>query len=310
MPIHESDPWRLQYFERIACPEDVHIPTDDADAYRWNPSHRWIYNKLLIAESQGMACAPHGIAPAGYPVFSKPIYNLRGMGVGSRLLRNYADYEQHVTAGHLWMPHLIGDHVSTDLAVVGGAVHWLRHAHGATAPAGTFDHWTIEADGRGELDAYLRQWIAAHLASYTGMLNLESIGGRIIEAHLRFSDQWPDLYGPGWLEAVVMLYAARQWSFADVERHAGFSVVLFGPHDRPYRHPPRHLLRRLRQAAQIRSIQITFHEDRPAAAHAMPPGGFRLAVVNSDNLGAALHVRRELSRHFDLAMPLGRISLA
>ena len=36
-----------------------------------------------------------------------------------------------------------------------------------------------------------------HLAGYTGMLNLETIGGTIIEAHLRFADQWPDLYGAG-----------------------------------------------------------------------------------------------------------------
>ena len=40
-----------------------------------------------------------------------------------------------------------------------------------------------------------------HLAGYTGMLNLETIGGTIIEAHLRFADQWPDLYGPGWVDA-------------------------------------------------------------------------------------------------------------
>ena len=34
-------------------------------------------------------------------------------------------------------------------------------------------------------------------AGYTGMVNFETIGGRIIEAHLRFADQWPDLYGGG-----------------------------------------------------------------------------------------------------------------
>jgi hypothetical protein len=30
------------------------------------------------------------------------------------------------------------------------------------------------------------------------MVNLETIGGRIIEVHLRFADQWPDLYGARW----------------------------------------------------------------------------------------------------------------
>src|ERR1700691_6115515 len=70
MPIHERDPWRRQYFENIACPDTVFIPTDDADAYRWNPRHRGVYNKLLVAESQGLDCAPHGVEPTHYPVFS------------------------------------------------------------------------------------------------------------------------------------------------------------------------------------------------------------------------------------------------
>jgi hypothetical protein len=48
-----------------------------------------------------------------------------------------------------------------------------------------------------------RRW---HLPGYT-ILNIETIGGRIIEAHLRFADQWPDLYGAGWVAAVIALYA-------------------------------------------------------------------------------------------------------
>ena len=38
----------------------------------------------------------------------------------------------------------------------------------------------------------------------------------------------------------------------------------------------------------VSSVQITFHEDRDAARHAMPPGGFRLAVVNAWNLQSGL----------------------
>jgi hypothetical protein len=305
MPIHERDSWRLQYFENVECPADVHIPTDDADGYRWNPQHRWIYNKLLVAESQGLACAPHGIAPTSFPVFSKPIYNLFGMGVGSRLMRSRAEYEQHETPGHLWMTNLAGDHVSTDLAVIDGAVHWSRHAHGTAGLAGTFDHWTIEAQGREDLDAYLRRWIAGNLPGYVGMLNVETIGGRIIEAHLRFSDQWPDLYGTGWLDAVVGLYSTRIWRFDDHARRTGYSVVLFGPHGRAYRRPPWVLQRRLLQTESISSLQITFEEEDPAGCHAMPPGGFRLAVINCDELAAGLRVRRELGRYFDLESVTG-----
>ncbi len=298
MPFCEADPWRLQYFEGVACPREVRIPTEDADSYEWNPAHRWIYNKLAVAQSQGLACAPHGLCPPGFPVFSKPIVNLRGMAVGSRVLPDRAHYERYKTPGHFWMTLLEGEHVSTDLAVQQGRALWLRHSLGAPAGQGTFDYWTIEAGARAELESYLCAWIAQNLATYTGMLNLETIGGRIIDAHLRFADQWPDLYGPGWLEAVVELYQHGEWVFAERDRRIGYSVALFGPHGRQYQHPPAALVEDVRRMPHVSSVQITFHEDRAAEAHAMPPGGFRLAIVNCLNLEAGRAARARLAGFF------------
>ena len=78
---------------------------------------------------------------------------------------------------------------------------------GAPGPEGTFDYWTDPRRGRCRaIEDYCGAWIAQHLRGYTGMINLETIGGRIIEVHLRFADQWPDLYGAGWVEALVRLY--------------------------------------------------------------------------------------------------------
>lgn len=120
MPIVERDPWRMQYFESAACPEDVFVPTEDSDAYKLYPSHRWVYNKLTAAESQDLVCGLHGMEPPAYPVFSKPIYNMRGMGSGSRLLRSSKEYERHHRPGHFWIPALEGEHVSSDVAAVDG----------------------------------------------------------------------------------------------------------------------------------------------------------------------------------------------
>ena len=120
MAIIENDPWRQQYFAGVACPDDVTIPTDDALAYTLYPAHRWIYNKLLICETQGLAHAPHGIPPSEFPVFSKPIYNLRGMGAGGKVISSLTEYEREQTPGHMWMQLLVGEHVSTDVAVVEG----------------------------------------------------------------------------------------------------------------------------------------------------------------------------------------------
>ena len=229
MPVREADPWRLQYFADAACPDGVDVPTEDADAWEWYPCYRWVYDKLRVAQSQGFEAAPHGVMPAGFPVFSKPIVNLRGMGVGSRVIGSADEYAAAWTAGHFWMRLLTGEHVSSDVAVVDGRAVWWRHATGIPGAGGIFDRWIVHAAGRPGLEAACGAWIARHLGGYSGMLNLETIGGGIIEVHLRFADQWPDLYGAGWVAALIRLYAEGRWVFDDARRRDGYSVVLFGP---------------------------------------------------------------------------------
>ena len=300
MPIYECDPWRMQYFTEVDCPAHVHIPSDDVDAYKFNPRHRWIYDKLRVAQSQGLECGLYGSPPPRYPVFCKPVTNLKGMGVGSCVLQDERGYQEHCKPGDFWMRLLSGEHVSSDWAIVRGAPAWCRHTLGHPGMAGTFDYWQIQARARPSLERYCRDWIHAHLRDYTGMLNIETIGGRIIEAHLRFSDQWPDLYGCRWLDALVRLYEHHAWEFADTERADGYSVVLFGPYGPPYEHPAPKRLSAYRSMPGVSSVQITFFEDRPQHAHTMPPGGFRLAVINSFNLEAGLRVRSALAREFGL----------
>ena len=303
MGIGEADPWRFQYFDHIPCPDGIDIPTEDADAWMWFPRHRWVYDKLAIARSQGIAAAPHGVMPPRFPVFSKPITNLRGMGIGSQTIASADAYAAALTPGHFWMELLEGEHVSTDVAVVKGRAAWWRHATGIPRPGGTFDRWMVHAEHRPQLEAACGGWIAENLTDYTGMLNLETIGGRIIEAHLRFADQWPDLYGDGWVEAVIGLYANGTWNYADAARRTGFSVVLFAPSGPNYRHPQAAVLEAARRRPGISSIQITFHQDWDAARHAMPPGGFRLAIVNCHDLGAGRAMRALLRDALADALP-------
>jgi hypothetical protein len=305
MPICEADPWRLQYFTHVKTA--AKIPTEDSDAWQWYPAHRWIYNKLAVALSQKLEAAPHGTPPLRFPVFSKPIVNLKGMGVGSRVLSSQADYDAHYTPGHFWMTLLEGRHVSSDVAVVDGEPRWWRHVTGRPAGEGTFDYWIVHAEPAPGIEAYCGEWVQKNLAGYTGMLNLETIGEKIIEAHLRFADQWPDLYGPGWVDAVVGLYERQEWDFCDDDRSEGYSVVLFGPHGRHYRHPPPALVEEIKRMGGVTSVQITFHEDWMPDQHAMPPGGFRLAIVNGFDLRAAMAVRERLREFFLLPSPEGKV---
>jgi hypothetical protein len=161
-----------------------------------------------------------------------------------------------------------------------------------------FRHWTIHAAPLPGLETDLAQWVARHMAGYSGMMNFETIGGRIIESHLRFADQWCDLYGEGWVESLVELYAMKIWRFADTNRRDGFSVPLFARHGQGFRHPPQHTQAQVRALPHVRSLQVTFFEDKPPEDHPMPPGGFRLGVINATDLSAASAARRRLAEAF------------
>jgi hypothetical protein len=306
MPIIERDPWRMQYFAGVSCPDELIIPTDDEHAYELYPEQRWIYNKILVCDSQGIPAAPHGVPPPNFPVFSKPIYNMQGMGVGGRIVQTAEELEHSLQAGYMWMALMEGEHVSSDAVVLGGEAQWWRHSVGKALEGGVFDYWTILAEERPDIETYCGRWLRNNLRGYSGAVNIETIGGKIIEVHLRFADQWPDLYGSGWLESMVELYSRRRWRYADNDRRQGYSVVLFGAHGVQYRRPPESFLDEIRSRQSISSLQITFHENLPPGEHAMPPGGFRLSIVNCWDLDVGLRTREELALAFWSAQRLGK----
>ncbi len=99
----------------------------------------------------------------------------------------------------------------------------------------------------------------------------------------------------------MRLYAERRWVFDAGKVRTGYSVVLFAPHGVQYTHPATDLIHELKCTPGVTSIQITFHAHRAAASHSMPPGGFRVAIVNCWDLAAGRRVRAELARVFGLA---------
>jgi hypothetical protein len=109
----------------------------------------------------------------------------------------------------------------------------------------------------------------------------------------------PDLYGAGWVDALIRLYAERRWQFDQPTRDTGYSVVLFVPHGYRYRHPPAELVRDVVGMPGVSSVQITFHENVAPGRHAMPPGGFRVAIINCWDRAAGGAARAILRAHFE-----------
>lgn len=304
----DCDPWREQRFMERDASLRARIPVDDTDAFNLYPEHRWVYDRLRLTASQGIECGAHDVEPPRYPVFCKPAGDLKGTGAAGCVLLNERDYRENCAAGDFWMCFLTGEHLSSDLAVVDGGVVWCRHTHGVSSGAGSFDHWVIEERPRPRLERFCRDWIRRNLPGHTGVVNIRTIGGAIISVHLRAGDQWPDLYGRKWLDALVALYLGGTWELVDNDRAEGYSVELFGPRGSCYSNPDPHAMAAFRAAMGISSIQLTFVAERrgagaPVGAPAMPSGALRLAVINSFNLNAAFRVRAAMAREFGVQDP-------
>lgn len=85
----------------------------DSDAWIQYPQHRKWFNKLYIADLEGYACGPSGLAPLMSDEYIvKPIYNLSGMGIGARVEFIEAGDVSKVEPGYFWCEYLKGNHYS------------------------------------------------------------------------------------------------------------------------------------------------------------------------------------------------------
>lgn len=205
MPFHGVLPQRQWLFG----PEpQADIGVNDAHAWRLNPEHRQVYDKLFVAQSQGLKAAPCGVKATDFglaadaEVFVKPIINLAGMGLEAEKM-----LAQNVPAspGRFWSECLNGPHTSSDCLVHQGRIFWFAHSRASDDKDQQRPiYWEIGVD-LPELEADLSAWVGQYLAAYTGLCNMEMIGGKIIEVHLRGSNGFFDFYGAEFIPAWVRL---------------------------------------------------------------------------------------------------------
>ena len=212
MPFHGIPTTRRFLFDHVEPRADIGV--SDAAAWRLNPRHRWVYDKLGLALAQGVTVAPAGVDPrdmglAGDErVFVRPITNLAGMAVGAHVAR-VANVP--AAAGTFWCRYLDGEQSSTDCLVRDGEVVWFAHTvAGDEWQGGRPVYWRIGVERPGN-EGILSRWVAEHLPDYTGICNFELIGDTLIEAHLRGSTGFFDFYGPDFIPAWAHLVDTGVW---------------------------------------------------------------------------------------------------
>lgn len=170
-----------------------------------NTEHRWVFNKLEVALRQGLHAGPAASAPKVSGIYiHRPTYNIYGMGIGAKRFeynkdKDYDNIINHdiVPPGHFWCEWVDGKHLSIDYEQDNGFWNtrsaWLG-IHDSKDNLTKFSSWTrVEEDsvpGWNKLPIDLSFLYEPNVKKF----NLEMIGDRIIEIHLRWgNDPFDDL---------------------------------------------------------------------------------------------------------------------
>jgi hypothetical protein len=174
----------------------------DCDVYdSCPPQWLWIYDKLIVARRQGIRAAPAGISvPTAGEYIVRPITNIRMMGRGAQRLWLEPGDDHSVPDGYFWSEILTGPQVSVDY-------HWGQQGltvQGFRDDARRLDRFSrwCRVDRDRPLPAMLHD-----LKYYQQWINVEYIGDRVIEVHLRYNDDFAnhdaDEIIPVWRDQVM-----------------------------------------------------------------------------------------------------------
>ena len=154
----------------------------DEDEIAWSkyPQYRKWFNKLYVADHFGYRCGPAGI-PVPYSGFYvvRPIYNLSGMGVGATV-ECLTPYDiNKIPPGYFWVEMFFGTHYSFDYVKTNNTFEQLNCYVGTNTKENLslFTSW-IKTNYKFILPPSLE-------ALDVERLNIEVIGDKIIEVHLR-----------------------------------------------------------------------------------------------------------------------------
>ena len=196
--LRKEEAWcdALGIFNPYMDPFESHlrgdVPVYDGQAYDLYPDHRFVYDKLGVATTQGLAggVLGSGAEQAGlpYPVFVKPRWGHKTSGskhctrvdAASELPSQAARKEHEL----IWTALAEGKEGMTDFVLVSGRiVYQMTHEYSEEAHAFA-EVWKYTAPDNAPPVA-VSKWVRTHMSDFTGIVNVQYRGQTIIEVGLR-----------------------------------------------------------------------------------------------------------------------------
>lgn len=156
---------------------------DDRDVFKFiEPEDLWIYDKLILSKRLGYDCGPAGVAPTVSNTYIvRPISNYRMMGKGSKFLYIKKD-EDIIEDGYFWSEVFQGRHLTFDYHY--GLQVLAVEGEKETNSTNRFKKWE-KVD-----ETFILPSLLLPIALKYEWMNVEVIGSKIIEVHLRYNDDF------------------------------------------------------------------------------------------------------------------------
>lgn len=162
---------------------------EDWEAWSRYPEHRWVFNKLELSLRLGYCAGPTPLpVPKTGEYIVRPIYNLSGLAAGASIMTLEEEKVYDFSPSYFWCERFTGDHVSVNYEWQDGVITPTHTSVGETnfENLSRFDRW-YEVEHQ---NFKLPDWIDDFKSVKN--INIEFIGGNIIEIHLRHGVDFPD----------------------------------------------------------------------------------------------------------------------
>lgn len=149
----------------------------------------WIFDKLILSRKLGYICGPVGVdVPKPDYYIIRPCVNLLGMSKGAKIVFIESNTD-HLPVGYFWCEVFTGEHLSFDfesgkekLCVLG-----LKEQESVS----NFKYWTRYDSACFDVPKVLEEIFMKYK-----YVNVETIGGNLIEIHLRNNPDFADHNSP------------------------------------------------------------------------------------------------------------------
>lgn len=242
------------------------------------PNYFWIYDKYQLSQRLGQYVVDLETQfPERFPVLVKPKINLLGMGIGCHKVHHLEQIQNR--KGFIAQEFYEGVHISTDMVLIAGQVVDKFSFKCHVNEYGGFDYFESISD----LDSTDGSFAVAELLKdYTGLLCVETIGGKVIEAHLRAATMFYDICG-GFIEKAYQQVIYNKVSQEDYET-SSFEKTYSKFNRRLTDAYPQLAKLKIECPNGVRSFHLEWEPGYKLSDYAQDPNTFRYLVVNGTDL--------------------------